>query len=143
MALQNITQSGKLKIDSEKKGRQNIPTEKQLVDPFRQGFITEGGVGYRQTVVVRSYEGGADKTATLESILYLLQETALNHARVSGLLGDGFGATHGMVRNNLIWVVTRMQVQVDEYPIWGEVMEVDMGRGIMERWNVSRLAYQK
>ncbi|CAA2964999.1 Hypothetical predicted protein [Olea europaea subsp. europaea] len=29
------------------------------------------------------------------------------------LLGDGFGATHGMMRNNLIWVVSRMQVQVD------------------------------
>ncbi|KAL9334919.1 hypothetical protein Peur_072100 [Populus x canadensis] len=110
---------------SETKGRQKIPTEKQLVDPFRQGIITEGGVRYRQTVVIRSYEVGADKTATLESILNLLQETALNHVWVSGLLGDGFGATHGMVRNNLIWVVTRMQVQVDEYPIWGEVMEVD------------------
>ncbi|CAK7349654.1 unnamed protein product [Dovyalis caffra] len=111
--------------DSETKARQNIPTEKQSVDPFRQGNITDGGVRYKQTVVIRSYEVGADKTATLESILNLLQETALNHVWVSGLLGDGFGATHGMVRNNLIWVVTRMQVQVDEYPIWGEVMEVD------------------
>ncbi|OMO51587.1 Acyl-ACP thioesterase [Corchorus capsularis] len=105
--------------------RQNIPTEKQLVDRFRQGMIVEGGVGYRQTVVIRSYEVGADKTATLESLLNFLQETALNHVWVSGLLGDGFGATHGMVRNNLIWVVTRMQLQVDKYPIWGEVVEVD------------------
>ncbi|KAH7528679.1 hypothetical protein FEM48_Zijuj05G0097600 [Ziziphus jujuba var. spinosa] len=105
--------------------RQNIPTKKQLVDPVRQGVIIEGGVGYRQTVVIRSYEVGADKTATLESILNLLQETALNHVWVSGLLGDGFGATHGMVRNKLIWVVTRMQVQMDQYPIWGEVMEVE------------------
>lgn len=55
--------------------RQNIPTKKQLVDPFRQGLIIEGGVGYRQTVVVRSYEVGPDKTATLESILNLLQVT--------------------------------------------------------------------
>lgn len=53
--------------------RQNIPTKKQLVDPVRQGAITEGGVAYRQTVVIRSYEVGADKTATLESILNLLQ----------------------------------------------------------------------
>lgn len=53
--------------------RQNIPTKKQFVDPFRQGFIIEGGVGYRQTIVVRSYEVGPDKTATLESILNLLQ----------------------------------------------------------------------
>jgi fatty acyl-ACP thioesterase B len=34
--------------------RQNIPTEKQLVDPHSQGLIVEGGVGYRQTVVIRS-----------------------------------------------------------------------------------------
>lgn len=53
--------------------RQNIPTMKQLVDPVRQGVITEGGVGYKQTVVIRSYEVGADKTATLESLLNLLQ----------------------------------------------------------------------
>lgn len=53
--------------------RQNIPTKKQLVDPNRQGLIVEGGVGYKQTVVVRSYEVGPDKTATLETILNLLQ----------------------------------------------------------------------
>ncbi|XP_051146064.1 palmitoyl-acyl carrier protein thioesterase, chloroplastic-like [Andrographis paniculata] len=105
--------------------RQNIPTKKQFVDPYRQGIITEEEALYRQTVVVRSYEVGPDKTATIESILNLLQETALNHVWMSGLLGDGFGATHGMMRNNLIWVVSRMQVQVDHYPIWGEVMEID------------------
>ncbi|KAG6745798.1 hypothetical protein POTOM_050307 [Populus tomentosa] len=82
---------------SEPKGRRYIPTEKQLVDPFRQGVIIKG-VGYRQTVVT-------------------YKETALNHVWVSELLGDGFGATHGMERNNLAWVVTGMQVRVDEYPV--------------------------
>ncbi|CAN1151580.1 Palmitoyl-acyl carrier protein thioesterase, chloroplastic [Linum perenne] len=102
--------------------RQNIPTEKQYVDRHRQGLMIENGVGYRQTVVVRSYEVGPDKTATLDSLLNLLQETALNHVWMSGLLGNGFGATHGMVRNNLIWVVSRMQVEVDDYPICTWVM---------------------
>ncbi|XP_076894013.1 palmitoyl-acyl carrier protein thioesterase, chloroplastic-like [Bidens hawaiensis] len=105
--------------------RTMIPSKKQLVDPFRQGVIILDGVGYRQTVVVRSYEVGPDKTVTLQSILNLLQETALNHVWMSGLLGDGFGATHGMMKNNLIWVVSRMQVQVDQYPIWGEILEID------------------
>ncbi|XP_059434443.1 palmitoyl-acyl carrier protein thioesterase, chloroplastic-like [Corylus avellana] len=105
--------------------RQNIPTKKQSVDRHRQGIIIEGGVGYRLTVVIRSYEVGPDKSATLESILNLLQETALNHVWMSGLLGNGFGATRGMVRNNLIWVVSRMQVQIDHYPIWGEIVEID------------------
>ncbi|MBA0862926.1 hypothetical protein Goshw_014346 [Gossypium schwendimanii] len=110
---------------SEEKIRQRIPRQKLLVDPYRQGLITERGVGYRQTVVVRSYEVGPDKTATLESLLNLFQETALNHVWMSGLLSNGFGATHGMMRNNLIWVVSRMHVQVDHYPIWGEVIEID------------------
>ncbi|CAO2192363.1 unnamed protein product [Urochloa humidicola] len=105
--------------------RQNIPTEKQTVDPFRQALIVEGGVRYQQTLVVRSYEVGPDKTATMETVLNLLQETALNHVWMSGLLGDGFGATHGMIKNNLIWVVSRMHVQVDQYPIWGEVLDID------------------
>jgi fatty acyl-ACP thioesterase B len=41
--------------------RQNIPTKKQLVDYHRQGLIIKEGVGYRQTVVIRSYEVGSDK----------------------------------------------------------------------------------
>ncbi|KAL9401778.1 hypothetical protein Peur_005627 [Populus x canadensis] len=64
------------------------------------------------------------KTATLESIRNLLQETALNQVWVSGLLSNGFGATHEMMKNDLIRVVSRMQVQVDRYPIWGEIMEI-------------------
>ncbi|XP_022735132.1 palmitoyl-acyl carrier protein thioesterase, chloroplastic-like [Durio zibethinus] len=110
---------------SEEQIRQRIPTQKQLVDRYRQGLIIERGVGYRQTVVVRSYEVGPDKTATLESLLNLFQETALNHVWMSGLLSNGFGATHGMMRNNLIWVVSRMHLQVHHYPIWGEVVEID------------------
>ncbi|XVF44247.1 hypothetical protein PTKIN_Ptkin02bG0105100 [Pterospermum kingtungense] len=110
---------------SQEQIRQRIPTQKQLVDRYRQGLIIERGVGYRQTVVIRSYEVGPDKTATLESLLNLFQETALNHVWMSGLLSNGFGATHGMMRNNLIWVVSRMHVQVDHYPIWGEVVEID------------------
>ncbi|CAN0871505.1 Palmitoyl-acyl carrier protein thioesterase, chloroplastic [Linum grandiflorum] len=105
--------------------RQNIPTEKKYVDRHRHGLMVDNGVGYRQTVVIRSYEVGPDRTATLDSILNLLQETALNHVWMSGLLGNGFGATHGMVKNNLIWVVSRMHVLVDHYPIWGEIVEID------------------
>lgn len=63
---------------SKERIRQNIPTKKQLVDYHRQGLIVEKGVGYRQTIVIRSYEVGPDKTATLESILNLLQVIKLN-----------------------------------------------------------------
>ncbi|XWS68803.1 hypothetical protein CRYUN_Cryun04dG0123800 [Craigia yunnanensis] len=67
--------------------------------------------------------GGRDE-GWISKGFVMLQETALNHVWMSGLLSNGFGATHGMMRNNLIWVVSRMHVQVDHYPIWGEVMEI-------------------
>lgn len=47
-----------------------------------------------------------------------LQETALNHVGMSAFVGDGMGATHAMIRHRLIWVVTRMHVEVDRYPVW-------------------------
>lgn len=62
-----------LATDGRERSRQNIPTEKQAEDPFRQAQIVEGGVRYQQTVVVRSYEVGPDRTATLETLLNLLQ----------------------------------------------------------------------
>ncbi|KAL3636030.1 hypothetical protein CASFOL_020577 [Castilleja foliolosa] len=104
--------------------RQNIPKIKQSFDPYRLGMFVNEGLEYRQNVVIRSNEVGPDKTMTVESILNLLQETALNHVWLTGLMRQ-FGTTAGMIRNNLIWVVSRMQVQVDHYPIWGEVIEID------------------
>ncbi|XXG65616.1 hypothetical protein AAC387_Pa05g3273 [Persea americana] len=136
-----VGERGRLDVLSESR-RQNIPTKKQTSDPFRQGVITDGSIGYRQTVVIRSYEVGVDKTATLETIFNLLQETALNHVWMTGLLSAGFGATHAMMRNNLIWVVKRIQLEVDTYPIWGEVVEIntwvaESGRNGMRRdWSI-------
>jgi hypothetical protein len=50
--------------------------------------------------------------------LLLFQETALNHVKTAGLLGDGFGATPEMSKRNLIWVVSKIQLLVDKYPSW-------------------------
>ncbi|KAI6682709.1 hypothetical protein NL676_028622 [Syzygium grande] len=80
---------------------------------------------YRQTFIIRSYEIGPDKTATMETLMNLLQETALNHVTSSGLAGNGFGATREMSLRKLIWVVTRIHVQVQRYSSWGDVVEID------------------
>jgi len=101
-------------------GKTQVP-----VDALRQGRLVESRLVYRQTFVIRSYEVGADRTASIETLMNHFQETALNHVWMSGLAGDGFGATHAMVRSNLIWVVTRMQVHVERYPAWGDVVEMD------------------
>ncbi|KAH9317576.1 hypothetical protein KI387_019345, partial [Taxus chinensis] len=91
----------------------------------RFGRLIEGHMVYRESFAIRSYEVGADMTGSIETFLNLFQETAVNHAYVGGVCKDGFGSTHEMARLNLIWVVTRMQVQVDRYPCWGDVVEID------------------
>ncbi|XP_055826887.1 palmitoyl-acyl carrier protein thioesterase, chloroplastic-like [Solanum dulcamara] len=87
-------------------------------------FVDERFV-YRQSFVIRSYEIGPDKTATMETIMNLLQETALNHVANSGVGSNGFGATREMSLRKLIWVVTRIQIQVEQYSSWGDVVEID------------------
>lgn len=47
-----------------------------------------------------------------------MQETALNHVSSAGVAGNGFGATREMSIRKLIWVVTRIHVQVEEYSSW-------------------------
>ncbi|TXG61342.1 hypothetical protein EZV62_012705 [Acer yangbiense] len=96
-----------------------------LIDPFGIGRIVQDGLMFRQNFSIRSYEIGADRTASIETLMNHLQETALNHVKTAGLLGDGFGSTPEMCKKNLIWVVTRMQVMVDRYPTWGDVVQVE------------------
>lgn len=96
-----------------------------LIDPFGLGRIVQDGLVFRQNFSIRSYEIGADRTASIETLMNHLQETALNHVKTAGLLGDGFGSTPEMCKKNLIWVVTKMQVVVDQYPTWGDVVQVD------------------
>ncbi|CAL0319833.1 unnamed protein product [Lupinus luteus] len=89
------------------------------------GRFVEGRFVYRQIFAIRSYEIGPDKTATMETLMNFLQETALNHVTSSGIGGDGFGATREMSLRKLIWVVTRIQVQVQRYSKWGDEIEID------------------
>ncbi|KAG6739587.1 hypothetical protein POTOM_057188 [Populus tomentosa] len=96
-----------------------------LIDPFGIGRIVQDGLVFSQNFSIRSYEIGADRTASIETLMNHLQETALNHVKTAGLLGDGFGSTPEMSKRNLIWVVTRMQILVDRYPTWGDVVHVD------------------
>ncbi|XP_071697500.1 palmitoyl-acyl carrier protein thioesterase, chloroplastic-like [Rutidosis leptorrhynchoides] len=95
------------------------------LDPFGLGRIVQDGLVFRQNFSIRSYEIGADRIASIETLMNHLQETALNHVKSAGLMGDGFGSTPEMAKRNLIWVVTKMQVIVDRYPTWGDVVQVD------------------
>ncbi|KAG5031901.1 hypothetical protein JHK85_015883 [Glycine max] len=88
--------------------------DEAIVTSLRGRFV-EGKFVFRQIFVIRSYEIGPDKTATMETLMNFLQETALNHVTSSGIGGEGFGATREMSLRKLIWVVTRIQVQVQRY----------------------------
>ncbi|KAL9239375.1 hypothetical protein vseg_013706 [Gypsophila vaccaria] len=103
----------------------NYEEENDTVRSCMLGKFVEERFVYRQTFIIRSYEIGPDKTATMETLMNLLQETALNHVTSSGLAGNGFGATHEMSLRKLIWVVTRVHIQVNKYSSWGDVVEID------------------
>ncbi|RCV20130.1 hypothetical protein SETIT_4G031400v2 [Setaria italica] len=113
-----------------------------LVDTFGFGRIIQDGLVFRQNFLIRSYEIGADRTASIETLMNHLQETALNHVKTAGLLGDGFGATPEMSKRNLIWVVSKIQLLVEQYPSWGDMVQVDTwvaaaGKNGMRRdWHV-------
>ncbi|XP_020269658.1 palmitoyl-acyl carrier protein thioesterase, chloroplastic-like isoform X2 [Asparagus officinalis] len=96
-----------------------------ITDAFGLGRIVQDGFVFKQNFPIRSYEIGADKTASIETLMNHLQETSLNHVKRVGLMDDGFGATAEMSKKNLIWVVNKMRVLVEHYPSWGDVVEVD------------------
>ncbi|KAL8149261.1 hypothetical protein AgCh_006314 [Apium graveolens] len=56
-----------------------------LAHPFALGSIVHNGMLFRHNFSIRSYELGADRTASLETLMNHLQETALNHVKNAGL----------------------------------------------------------
>lgn len=109
-----------------------------LADAFGLGKIVQDGLAFRQNFLIRSYEVGADRTASIETLMNHLQETALNHVRIAGLMDDGFGATPEMSKRNLIWVVAKMHVFVEKYPSWADVVQVDTWVGSSGKNGVRR-----
>lgn len=89
------------------------------------GKFEENGLVFCQNFSIRSYEVGADGTISLETLISQLQETGLNHLKVTGLLGDGLGSTPEMCKRKLFWVSTKMQIVIDRYPTWGDTIQVD------------------
>eukprot|EP00898_Chlorokybus_atmophyticus_P008996 jgi/Chlat1/9098/Chrsp97S08374 len=87
--------------------------------------LRENRTAYRARYAVRCYEVGVTRHATLDSIANLLQETAVDHARSLGFTSDGFATSKLMSDRNLIWVLGRLHVQMDRYPSWGDVVEID------------------
>nr|WHO55255.1 FATA1 [Atractylodes lancea] len=99
--------------------------EKSLGNRLRLGSLTEDGLSYKEKFVIRCYEVGINKTATIETIANLLQEVGGNHAQGVGFSTDGFATTTTMRKLHLIWVTARMHIEVYKYPAWSDVIEIE------------------
>jgi hypothetical protein len=69
-----------LAADKQRQSEQLLADKMELsaAESFRQGRLVEGRRVYRQTFVIRSYEVGVDKAASID--------TFMNHLQVSGSL---------------------------------------------------------
>lgn len=75
---------------------------------------------------IRGYEAGPDQRTTMMTIANILQEVASNHAvAMWGRSSEGFATDPALADKGLIFVATRMQVSMDQYPKWGDVVEVE------------------
>ncbi|KAG0582680.1 hypothetical protein KC19_3G077100 [Ceratodon purpureus] len=123
---------------------ENMVKKSVPLHQLRQGEFLENHLLYRQKFVIRSYEVGADKATSITTIFSFFQEVSLCHVHLMGIAGDGFGATKAMNLLGLIWVVAKMHVEVEEFPKWPDVIEIDSwiaraGKNGMRRdWVVRR-----
>eukprot|EP00262_Sarcandra_glabra_P000541 TRINITY_DN1061_c0_g1_i1.p1 TRINITY_DN1061_c0_g1~~TRINITY_DN1061_c0_g1_i1.p1 ORF type:complete len:370 (+),score=42.39 TRINITY_DN1061_c0_g1_i1:133-1242(+) len=106
-------------------GGENRAGSVSVANRLRPGSLTEDGLSYKENFIVRCYEVGINKTATVETIANLLQEVGCNHAQSVGFSTDGFATTPTMRKLHLIWVTNRMHIEVYKYPAWGDVVEIE------------------
>ncbi|KVI03812.1 Acyl-ACP thioesterase, partial [Cynara cardunculus var. scolymus] len=106
-------------------GLKEAEAEKSLADRLRLGSLTEDGLSYKERFIIRCYEVGINKTATVETIANLLQEVGGNHAQSVGFSTDGFATTTTMRKLHLIWVTSRMHIEIYRYPAWSDVVEIE------------------
>ncbi|XP_068666049.1 oleoyl-acyl carrier protein thioesterase 2, chloroplastic-like [Aristolochia californica] len=117
--------SSSLEVERENRVGDGQSGSMSLADRLRLGSLAEDGFSFKEKFIVRCYEVGINKTATVETIANLLQEVACNHAQSVGFSTDGFATTPTMRKLHLIWVTSRMHIEVYKYPAWGDVVEIE------------------
>ncbi|XP_074289050.1 palmitoyl-acyl carrier protein thioesterase, chloroplastic-like isoform X1 [Silene latifolia] len=78
-----------------------------------------------QRFLIRLYELDIHQKASLEALLNYTEETGLNLFQSSGMVVEGYAVSEEMASLNLIWVIGRMQVEVNSYPSWGDIVQVE------------------
>ncbi|GIL81630.1 hypothetical protein Vretifemale_10651 [Volvox reticuliferus] len=100
---------------------------------------------FREEHRIRGYEVSPDQRATVVTMANLLQEAAGNHAvGMWGRTDEGFANLPSM--KNVLFVMTRLQVRMYQYPKWGDIVGIETyfteeGRLAFRRdWKVTDIA---
>lgn len=78
----------------------------------------EGEYVWREEFRIRSCEVDAQGKVSLPALCLLMQEAAWNHAN---RLQFGYA---DLAARGLLWVLSRMLIRIDRYPVWEERIEV-------------------
>jgi len=85
-----------------------------------------------QKFKINSYEVDESAAARLTSIANYLQEIAYNHANE---LGVGY---HELLARKMVWVLSRLHIEMDKYPSWDEILTVETWPRPIERLFANR-----
>jgi acyl-ACP thioesterase len=69
---------------------------------------------WQESIRIHTFQMDPKGEAHLTTICNYLQEAASMHAQMAGL---GFDA---MVKRNQVWVLTRLKIEIDSYPVWND-----------------------
>ncbi|GFR43166.1 hypothetical protein Agub_g4215 [Astrephomene gubernaculifera] len=88
------------------------------------GTFTPDRRAFSEEHRIRGYEVSPDQRATVVTVGNLLQEIAGNHAvGMWGRTDEGFASLPDY--KDLLFVMTRLQVRMYEYPKWGDIVKVE------------------
>ncbi|XLR09574.1 palmitoyl-acyl carrier protein thioesterase, chloroplastic-like [Arachis ipaensis] len=79
----------------------------------------------RQNFTIRSYEVDANGIASIETLMNYFQSSIIDHCNTLGIHVDAAGSSKEMIKRNLVWVYSEMQVWIYRYPKWDDVVEVE------------------
>ncbi|KAE8736116.1 RING/U-box superfamily protein [Hibiscus syriacus] len=122
-------------------GMRNMQNKDNITSPL--GTLIKGGQVFQQNACVRSFDIDTECKMSTKAIMNYLQEALLNYSKKAGLqVVRGFGTTPGMLKMDLVWVFRDMRIEVDQYPGWGDVVQIlswafTWGMGVRYEWTMN------
>eukprot|EP00899_Mesostigma_viride_P010439 jgi/Mesvir1/19397/Mv10430-RA.1 len=106
---------------------------------FNNGELAWDGHWYREEFVLRFYEVGVNRTASITTIANLLQEVAANHLHcMSNFKYPAAKVIEDMAADRVVWVLSSINIQMDSYPLWKDKVVVETFLSSLKRLGVSR-----